>query len=305
MNQSGKAFREWRLAAVYAVGIFLFYAAASALVFPLLMDSLRFDRSLDADALATAPGPLAVWSALAYSCTAIAGVLALFAINELRCLKGAARKAGLALFMAGAALSIGMLFETKNASVEALRSSFTLAQGPSDQIVIVAPILDFINASKNVLNTVFQISAVGLLLAFLLHATNAADENKEAGLHNRTSCQFYAAAFLLTLIIITDALFFDFVAAVYPQDSMIVSFQRGMMLYFGVVSTTTLALTLAAGMHLGAPIQAILPAREKNGKLAASLQKAADSAAGSLGKVAATIAPVGVALLTSLLENAA
>lgn len=302
MSASTKVKGRTLLAAGYILALFGFYAAASAWLFPLLAESFDMDVGLSDTAIVVSPGPLIVWFAFSYCSIGIAIVLAVHAFAHLRALEGGDRIVGIVLFTLGVILSLALLRCASNAAIETLGPSFAQADGLAGSGTSARALLDLADTTKSALNAVFQVAAIAILAAFLLLAGRARSSEEDPATHIGVSRLFYLAAFLLTLIVLSDALFFDFVSSIYPAESAVVSFQRGLMIYFGILSTATLALALVASVQLGARLDLLGRVREDEG-LRSGLKKAADAFAGSLGKTTATLAPVGVALISSMLEN--
>ena len=286
------------LAAGYILAVFGFYAAASAWLFPMITGSIDLEAGVAEVPVAVSPGPLITWFALSYCCIGIALVLALYAVAQLRSLDGLERGIGLVLFTLGVVFSIVLLRDTSNAAIDALPTSFALAEGLKNGLAL----LDLADTTKSALNAVFQVAAIAILTAFLLLAARAGSSQQDLATDTQVSRLFYLAAFLLTLVVLSDALFFDFAAAIYPAESAVVSYQRGLMIYFGIVSTTTLGLALVASVQLGARLNVLGRVSADEG-LRSGLQKVTDTFVGSLGKTTATLAPVGVALISSMLET--
>lgn len=290
------------LASVYILGVFGFYAISAAWLFPRFRGAFDLSLGLGDSAPTVTPNSLMVWFALCYCSVSIAFCLAVYALNELRQLEGRARYFGFGLFSVTVIVSLALLRDADNAGIEVLRPSFEAVQGFAGGSKEALQMLNMANTAKDILNAMFQVSAIGLLSALFLLAGKSVAKTQSRERDERVTLIFYLSAVLLTLIVLTDALFFDFVVATYPSGSAIVSFQRGLLIFFGIVSTMTLALALLAAVHLGAPVGSFLM-MDKSDKLESSITSLSKTAGGALGKSMATLAPVCVALLSSFFES--
>lgn len=168
-----------------------------------------------------------------------------------------------------------------------------------------------LNKIKYMLNAVFQMAAIALLTALLLWAS--AGKTDLQSRQKRVRELFYSSSVLLSLMIFTDVLFFDFLSSLITDStSALLQYQRGLLFFFAIVSSATMGLILVAAAVIG------------NGGLDLSLSEQEGSAGGTenssnlfhqffqalmkflgsngTGTALATFAPVFTAIIGSAIE---
>lgn len=212
--------------------------------------------------------------------------------------------------------SLWLLVRSGNAAVQTLQINLcreypASALCASDALSLARGI----NTLKMALNGAFQVGATFLLVATLETSAHCA-RNASAKEVFRDGCALYdrlflAASFLLTLIIFTDVLFLSFVRAVLPAGGELAAYQEGFVIYFAIVSSMVLGLTLAAATLMGHPLAIPDLARAHRDTLEADHAKAISGVFDSLAalvkapttsKAIAAFAPLLVGLLGPLID---
>ncbi len=324
------------LAAVLTVAAFYIAASIVARIFP--ADGLERNLGTVKDA-STVFDLLLLWTAAAVCSAAAAAAVFIFSGFSLW-QQRASRNLSFSLVLALSILSIGLLICSGNATFDNFRNTICLpvtagkaVAGPvalfctphnvskHDMEMEGAPnanspgrseagsaknhssLAQFIGGVKTILNAAFQLAAIAVITAFLVFSGPAA--NMLGNSVRRTRLLFYLASLVLSLIVLTDALYFDMVSSIVDSKSAMVGYQRGMLFYFAVTSSMTLVLALVAAVVLGGNMD-ILTARKladgpANRNIGAFLFGII--ANHRAAKTVATLAPILAAILTTALGD--
>lgn len=238
--------------------IIAFYAASSAFIldlFPTKIPVGQLTLGVDFD---VAYDGLLAWAALAYSALAVGLVIAGYSASQLwRQHRSFPFGLGFATLLALG--SLVPLILIGNTAVEVLRENVCREVTTSVLCVRSAPSLYYgINLLKVLLNGGFQIGATYLLITTLMVSADCASLAEKSEEYRQNCAKydrlFLLASFLLTMIIFTDVLFLAFVREVLPGGSPLVAYQEGFVIYFAIVSSMVLVLTLVAARFVGHPL---------------------------------------------------
>lgn len=159
------------------------------------------------------------------------------------------------------------------------------------------------------LNGAFQTGAAALLTAFLMWCAVDPRTDLDRRRNANVKSLFYCTSLLLTLIILTDAMFHSFIRDLVGEGLPLVAYQQALVFYFAVLSSGTLGLAALGGYVLsnGGILER---AKGQEGITSGAGQVIHHKLLGSLGSfvssppiagVLATFAPIISALVTTWL----
>nr|WP_137677954.1 hypothetical protein [Parerythrobacter lutipelagi] len=246
---------------------------------------------------------LLIWAATSVAIMGICVVLLAYAVVGLLRLSGWVRAYSLIWVGALGAISAYLLFSTGNgvassviapycdaASNQRTLCDIATAANESQSQRLAEPAYIFlanlnvdnpgytvaINRIKLQLNLLMQLAGIAILSLTIILATSRRVYHLVDTKLIREA--YLLSAGLLSLVVLSDALFFDFIAKAAQEngaESPLVAHQRGLLLYYAIISTATLALTLGICSVVGktpillsakgdSPVDAALIDRAKN-----------------------------------------
>lgn len=286
------------LAILVILAIVIFYVGGATL----LLDMVTFDyliiKEKSLNPFGSAYSAFLTWVATSYGALAVSICMAILAFRALWRLTPQMKLSGIVCFVLISGISIILLLISGNTAFDVAKDTLCYSQGFCSQGSPLTP-SKVSGYTKLCLNSVFQVAAVGLLCGFIFSLADSNDKHTEQ--QKPAITLFYCAALLLTLIVLTDILFFEFMTKILPASSTLLAYQKGFVVFFAIMSSMTLAFALLAGLYLGLSSENVrfdAAGNEKTSKILGSLIGTA-----SVSRSFAALAPIIITLASSFFEG--
>ena len=278
--------------------IVIFYVGGAIL----LLELITFDHLIKGDEqlapFGSAYSAFLTWVATSYGAAAVSICLSMLGFRTLWGLKRSMRMSGIIFSVLIGGISIVLLAIHGNAAFNAAENTLCYSEGFCRGDSSLTPSIVTEN-TRIFLNAVFQIAAVSLLCGFIFSLAEKSesdiDEQKPA------ITLFYCAALLLSLIVLTDLLFFEFISKILPGDSILLAYQKGFVAFFAIMSSMTLLFALLAGLYLGLQSSNV-GLNSENSEKASKLFNSLIGTA-SISRSLAAFSPILVTLISSFADG--
>lgn len=280
------------------LAIVIFYVGGATL----LLEMVTFDHLIQGEEnlapFGSAYSSFLTWIATSYGAGAASICLSILAYRTLVKLTPNMKVSGVVFSVLIGGISIVLLGLSGNAAFNAAEKTLCFSEGFCTQAAPLTPSI-VSEYTKLSLNAVFQIAAVSLLCGFIFSLADGDDDNIDG--QRPAITLFYCAALLLTLIVLTDLLFFEFVSKILPMESTLLAYQKGFVVFFAIMSSMTLLFALLAGLYLGLHSEDIrlnAESREKASNIFGSLIGTA-----SISRSLAAFSPILVTLISGFVDG--
>ena len=278
--------------------IVIFYVGGATI----LLEMITFDHLISGDEklapFGSAYSAFLTWVATSYGAGAVSICMSILAFRTLLKLTPSMKFSAIIFSVFIGGISILLLGLSGNAAFNAAENTLCFSEGFCAQGVALTPAI-VSEYTKLSLNTVFQIAAVTLLCGFIFSLADGNDNDIEE--QKPAITLFYCAALLLTLIVLTDLLFFEFMTKILPEDSTLLAYQKGFVVFFAIMSSVTLLFALLAGIYLGLQSSHVGLNSDNNEKASKLFNSLIGTA--SISRSLAAFSPILVTLISSFADG--